>query len=642
MKATLRDYQIHTGFASCQPIKHTSFNQKANLMCVVRVNGSIELWSSDGPLIKLLQYPRLAGAHLSLFLADGRLIAASVDGSVLELSLRSATSDLLFHAQGGAPWNMAEMLSEDRCTKLLIASEDGSVRQYDCDSWTLDRQLVHGNSDERLVSLCVGQSQTWVASGGCLGSVHFVLGVKGDLQSATLQPIGIIWALCEVADGSETDPRVVSGDSKGRLCLWQVSSATRLCTVMTHSADILCVAFHSNRVYAAGVDSKIVQLNVHKDVLRKVKSIAFNSHDVRGLHVHGQKNMLVAASSDGIIRSTLLFDLQPDEIRIGSLMSQPYYPLVRFATSYFACSTAESGRDLLLYDTGPSLRFTFRTASSSRLVRSFDVFQFDCSVYVAYTDDHGTAVVTYSRDEEGLKFEKVEIALSGNKSYNLVRFGKNCVGVSTSNTIDIFDLFGKHATQAHTVSTLKCPVLMHIENKSLFAVVNIDGEVCLESKKRRNIVTPQRSGNEIVRQARATCLCFSRNIKGQSSRKCLVAYSNMMIIEVEIKSQEWTDWTRRVNWPEQWVRSNNIILSVAYVNTAIFARLRCHFLLVRSDESDLDVERNTSTRQSGPYEHMLLADIGDCKPRTVNLVRFTAEAALKATPMTAKIRRFNT
>ena len=148
------------------------------------------------------------------------------------------------------------------------------------------------------------------------------------------------------ANASRTEPIIVaSGDSRGRIVLWDVKTATVIKSVTTHQADILAMAIDSKPtfsapsngpsccIYASGIDSKIVKLEFIGQASTKHSSsssaaaaqamlvpsawkltwnVRMHSHDVRALAlipqanhrsssatpVHSSQSLLVSAGLD--------------------------------------------------------------------------------------------------------------------------------------------------------------------------------------------------------------------------------------------------------------------------------------------------------------------------------------------------------
>ena len=139
------------------------------------------------------------------------------------------------------------------------------------------------------------------------------------------------------SNASNTEPVIVaSGDSRGRIVLWDVKTATVIKSVTTHQADILAMAIDSKPnssapsngpsccIYASGIDSKIVKLEFIGQASTKHSSsssaaaqamlvpsawkltwnVRMHSHDVRALALIPQASHRSASSSAAAVHSS--------------------------------------------------------------------------------------------------------------------------------------------------------------------------------------------------------------------------------------------------------------------------------------------------------------------------------------------------
>ncbi len=122
-------------------------SSKTKLLAVARENGEIQLWNPKGSSWYLEK--KIAGSKHSpiasiMFIHQSklRLIAASLDGRVLEFSLDGLRVIQEADSHGGGVWSMA---ANQMQTRLAIGCEDGVIRILDIE----EGNLVYLKSLER-------------------------------------------------------------------------------------------------------------------------------------------------------------------------------------------------------------------------------------------------------------------------------------------------------------------------------------------------------------------------------------------------------------------------------------------------------------------------------------------------------------
>lgn len=106
-----------------------------------------------------------------------------------------------------------------------------------------------------------------LASGSADGTVQLLqLATLSVVQTMVTQPApsrgALVWAVCVLADGRS----LVTGDSAGRVTVWDAKHGTALTTFSEHDADVSCLAVDEAEgvIYAGGLDGKLIQLQVQQ------------------------------------------------------------------------------------------------------------------------------------------------------------------------------------------------------------------------------------------------------------------------------------------------------------------------------------------------------------------------------------------
>lgn len=201
------------------------------------------------PISESSKYPR------------ARLFTAGVDGRLREWSNAASQPQAIelfsVDINGGAIWSLA--VSPDQKT-LAIGCEDGRIRLFSI--YDRSVEFLRGfeavetadGSSARILSLAWNQQGNTLISGSASGSIKLWNCENGrPVHSIKLANLSI-WtaAFCD----SQT---FVSGDSKGQVQFWDVVSGTLLQNFPAFSADVLSLTCLPGKVFATGVDHKIVE-----------------------------------------------------------------------------------------------------------------------------------------------------------------------------------------------------------------------------------------------------------------------------------------------------------------------------------------------------------------------------------------------
>lgn len=228
-------------------------------------------------------------------LSRARLFTAGVDGRVREWSscLMGACVELFsIDIHGGAIWSLA--VSPDQKT-MAIGCEDGRIRLYSIYEKSIE--FLRGfeaieasslNSSARILSLAWNPQGDALISGSASGSVKLWNCQTGRPIHSIKLPGLSVWSVA-FCDNSKS---FITGDSKGQVQFWDSGSGTLLQSFPAFGADVLSVAIVAERVFATGVDHKIVEFvqvtapNAMGHVSNKWIQGGvryFHTHDVRSL-----------------------------------------------------------------------------------------------------------------------------------------------------------------------------------------------------------------------------------------------------------------------------------------------------------------------------------------------------------------------
>ncbi|CAN0483380.1 unnamed protein product, partial [Ectocarpus sp. 12 AP-2014] len=124
---------------------------------------------------------------------------------------------------------------------LAVGCEDGSVRLFSTEGGGMEYKRSFPSTGSRVLCLAWGPAND-VIFAGCLDSmIHCLDATTGQTLFDMRLERGrkedaIVWALEALSDGT-----VVSGDSCGRVQVWDGLTGTQLQSLTTHEADVLCL-----------------------------------------------------------------------------------------------------------------------------------------------------------------------------------------------------------------------------------------------------------------------------------------------------------------------------------------------------------------------------------------------------------------
>ncbi|XP_065343715.1 U3 small nucleolar RNA-associated protein 4 homolog isoform X1 [Cloeon dipterum] len=248
--------------------------------------GKIEIWGTS-PLYRLKQSIFLPGEFSSnegLAWYKGRLFSCGIHGHLVEYDIEAEKIKKWTPVPGGIKW----CLAIDQATgRIAVGSEDGFVIIMQIYDYEIELEKILDRQEDRV--LCI----SWSPDGKKLvtGSPNAVRiwDVKSG-QAVDRITIGkvvakddtIVWCTAFLDDST-----FATGDSKGRVCIWDAKMGVCSETHETKLQQVQCLATAKNKIYCAGVGKQIQVLLKGKEefsnkwVVGATRTI--HTHDVRAL-----------------------------------------------------------------------------------------------------------------------------------------------------------------------------------------------------------------------------------------------------------------------------------------------------------------------------------------------------------------------
>ncbi|CAN0012972.1 unnamed protein product, partial [Discosporangium mesarthrocarpum] len=189
-----------------------------------------------------------------------RLFGCGMEGAVFEVDLVRLCYKNVRNTHGGAAWNMKAAAS---LPLLAVGCEDGTVKLFSTSDQGLEYKKSFLTTNSRVLSVTWGTGDEVVFAGCANSLVHcfdastgqsmFDMRLEGPKHKNTS-----VWALEALKDGT-----VISGDSMGRIQIWDQMTGTQLQSLVTHQADVraLCTSGDGSNLFCSGMDGKVVCLD---------------------------------------------------------------------------------------------------------------------------------------------------------------------------------------------------------------------------------------------------------------------------------------------------------------------------------------------------------------------------------------------
>ncbi|KAJ1630698.1 hypothetical protein T492DRAFT_613417 [Pavlovales sp. CCMP2436] len=281
--APAQDVAVHRcRFVDWMPssIECLAFGADCSRLALGRANGDIEIFSLGSSWQRELTIRGAAGMSArSLAWGDGsRLFSAGLDGFVYEWDLAALAPCRTLDVGASGIWAIDV---HPGLGLIAAACEDGTVRLIriggEADG-TNPPELSPGPTLGRhsARALCVSWQAggPHLASGGADGSIllHHAPS-RTTVQSMALPAVpgrgAVVWSVRLLADARS----LLSGDSAGRVTVWDAKHGTVLTTFAEHEADVSCVAVDEDEgvCYAGGLDGKMICLQLHGRALGRAE-----------------------------------------------------------------------------------------------------------------------------------------------------------------------------------------------------------------------------------------------------------------------------------------------------------------------------------------------------------------------------------
>lgn len=542
------------------------------LLAVGRENGAIELLRhTKSGFYVYLTIPGSTERNLEdLLFCDGRLYSAELQGVISEYDLKKGNKKYSEDGYGGAVWCLAAGYGNE---KLAAGCEDGSLKIFSCSGERLEFEKSMDRQDGRILSCSFHPNNQFLASGSVdviriwsYQSGHAVQRIRLDSRKTD----NIVWAVKMLSDHT-----VVSGDSMGKICFWNGKNATQTHSFEIHKGGVLslCVSEDESTVYASGVDPRVVALHrqieqngIPMDVRQplgmeippppesvwvKGETLQVHTHDVRALTIIGE-----FLASGGVDTNILLFQTKLSARRqLRKISPYPHQSIVHFSPKTerlllqyrdyldiwqlgIAEDVPRDVGDKVWLERQPVKLCQLKSSSSDPNEISCSAMS-NCGHWVAYGTCITFKLLWLSWVDEEICILKTRTPwIKSPAAISFCPDSKYCIVTSLNGKVYVMKL--NLSGLVHLEHVIKpeeghsCPSVKIAANCKYFAAADLEDNIRVYSLEKPELkcVLPKRDS-------------FPTVFSFKPSSNCLfIAYHNHSVIEYDVDSEAYTDWSK--------------------------------------------------------------------------------------------------
>uniref|UniRef100_A0A182QTF7 Anaphase-promoting complex subunit 4-like WD40 domain-containing protein n=1 Tax=Anopheles farauti TaxID=69004 RepID=A0A182QTF7_9DIPT len=305
----------------------SSYCKALRKLALARDDGTIEIWNmANAPFVE----KTIAGGDgvsvEGLAWAGSRLFSISLAGALVEWDLQPGKMPCVKQSilvTGNAAWCI-DVSKDERL--LAVGTEGGYINVYRLDNDEVTYERILDKQEGRIVCCCFDWTGDFLVTGSAdavrvwdVRNGHVVHKMSTGRSNRTQETT--VWSVCVMKDFT-----IVSGDSRGRMMVYDGRLGTVLENHMVSEADLFCVALSEERdvIYVAGVEPNIrLYQRVENEKGRGEKTFirAYvrrgHTHDIKTLAVYGKQ--LFSGGLDGLLMVTSSSPLVRD-------IYQPFLP----------------------------------------------------------------------------------------------------------------------------------------------------------------------------------------------------------------------------------------------------------------------------------------------------------------------------
>ncbi|XP_028304223.1 U3 small nucleolar RNA-associated protein 4 homolog [Gouania willdenowi] len=274
-------------------ISKMAFNFLSERLAVARADGAVEIFKFTDNYFQEKVIPGRDGRAIEGMCWVGqRLFSAGLNGEITEYDLENLRPKYSMDAYGGPIWSIS---SNSQGTLLAVGCEDGTVKMFEVLEEKIQFQRNLDRQKGRIISLSWHPSGTKIAA-GMMDMIRIFDAETGRATHRLLVDRGlgmskgrevVVWSVIFLSDNT-----VVSGDSAGKVQMWDSITGTLRKTHLVTKWDVLALSVSQDEssLMAGTSEGTVVQMqflqsSVEQQERQWVRTRTFknHSHDVRAL-----------------------------------------------------------------------------------------------------------------------------------------------------------------------------------------------------------------------------------------------------------------------------------------------------------------------------------------------------------------------
>lgn len=274
-------------------IRAMAFNSRTERLAVARADGALEIFNFTDNYFQEKVIPGQDGRAVEALCWVGqRLFSAGLNGEITEYDLENLRPRYTVEAYGGPIWTIS---SNSQGTLLAVGCEDGTVKMFEVVEERIQFQRNLDRQKSRILSLSWHPSGTMIAA-GMMDMIRIFDAETGHATHRLLVERGVgasrnkevvVWSISFLSDHT-----IISGDSAGKVQIWDGLTGTLVRTHLITKWDVLALAVSQDEssLVAGTSEGTVVQFQFISSTVDqqdkewvRTRTFKNHSHDVRAL-----------------------------------------------------------------------------------------------------------------------------------------------------------------------------------------------------------------------------------------------------------------------------------------------------------------------------------------------------------------------
>uniref|UniRef100_A0A4W5PQ16 UTP4 small subunit processome component n=1 Tax=Hucho hucho TaxID=62062 RepID=A0A4W5PQ16_9TELE len=274
-------------------IRAMAFNAHTEKLALGRMDGSVEIFNFADHYFQEKVIPGKDSRSIeALCWVGGRLFSAGLNGEITEYDLENLRPKYSLDAYGGPIWTIT---SNSQGAHLAIGCEDGTVKLFEVLEESIQFERNLDRQKGRIISLSWHPSGAQIAA-GMMDMIRVFDVPTGELGTRLLVDRGfggsksretVVWSVVFLSDCT-----IISGDSAGKVQVWDGHTGTLVKTHLVTKWDVLALSVSKDEssVVVGTSEGTVIQFQFIAPTLQqqdkewvRTRTFKNHTHDVRAL-----------------------------------------------------------------------------------------------------------------------------------------------------------------------------------------------------------------------------------------------------------------------------------------------------------------------------------------------------------------------